>query len=64
MKSPLIGKVKRMRAGVALVGGLRVAVLRVSPIGTLTVKLLDDRKVYRRGDVLHVKQYEVEDVSA
>ena len=62
MKSPLLGKTMRLRTGIALVGELRVKVIRCSPLGTLTVELLESRQAYKRGDHLHVQQYEVEEV--
>ncbi len=63
MKSPLIGKEMRLRTGVTAVGDLRVKVLRCSPIGTLTVELLEGRGAYQVGNHLHVQSYEVEPLS-
>ena len=63
MKSPLIGKTMRVRHGVCPIGGLSVKILRQSPLGTLTVRLLESRNCYKEGTEVHVHTWEVEELT-
>lgn len=63
MKHPLIGKTVKLRPGTTMVGDLTAKVLRCSPLGTLTVELMEGRKAYKVGDHLHVGSWEVEEIT-